>query len=1552
MIPAESNHDVAVIGMAARFPGAANIDQFWSNLECGVESITFFSDDELLSAGVDPQDVANPHYIKARGIIENIDLFDAEFFGFSPREARMMDPQQRIFLECCYEALNDAACVPEYRGGQIALYAGASKSTYVNYLSDVESERHEEQDPRISLGNDSSYLATRVSYKLNLKGPSFCVQTACSSSLVAIHLAYQSLLTGECDVALAGGVSIDAVQRKGYMYQAEGIASPDGHCRTFDARARGTVGGNGVGVVVLKRVADAIVDGDRIRAVIKGSAINNDGSRKIGYTAPSVYGQAEVISDALAMAEISADTVTYVEAHGTGTAVGDPIETTALTRAFREVTTRNGFCALGSVKTNIGHLDAAAGVAGFIKTVMAIERASLPASLHFEQANPLIDFEHSPFYVNTVLSAWKSEGGPRRAGVSSFGIGGTNAHVLLQEPPTVPSTTPSGGPQILVLSAKSEPALERATGDLAVYLASRPAASLSDIAFTLQVGREAFSHRRALICADVAEAAALLLAGDPACVYTGHIDDEPRALGFMFSGQGTQHVNMARDLYVTELAFRHHVDECCELLGPHLGLDLRDVLYPPLDRREQDVDRLAQTALAQPALFVVEYALAKLWETLGISPQMMIGHSIGEYVAACLAGVFSLPDALLLVATRGRLMQGVPKGTMLAVSLAETELNEFIRSPLSIAAVNAPNQCVVSGPVDAVAAEEQRLKHLGIACRRLPISHAFHSLMMEPIVQSFIDQVSTIQLHTPHIPYISNVTGTWITSAQATDPVYWGLHVRRPVRFAEGLREVVAHRGTVLLEIGPGQTLTALARKQVPHDLPSVFSSMRHSREELNDVVQLFDTLSKLWLAGLQPRWEGLYSRGTPHREPLPPYPFGRQSHWLPTVPPEPAPGKPVASEASKTDLGEWFYTPVWKQSLPVHMTVPMRSIRRSRYLIFMDDGGLGRAMAEQLRREGHDVVSVVTGDRFANFGDRSYALRVSREQDYRALITDLQTRGLMPSIIVHTWATGSPMPAGMDDSTLQAREHRAFYSLVFLTQALAAANVTDPLHLEVISSGVQQVTGQEMLSPHHALILGPCCVIGQEHPTMRCRSIDIELPPPCGQEEQTLVTELIREVSLGASEPVIAYRGLRRWIRSFVHIPLPAVDEGSINLKREGVYLITGGMGNIGLAIAEYLARSVQAKLVLIGRTAVPRDQWAHYLATDDLKAETSSAIRRLQAMENAGSDIMTFPVDVGDRAAMRGMIRRVHERFGRINGVIHSAGLIGDRAFSPITELDQRACEDQFRSKVWGTLVLEEILGGLDLDFCVMQSSISTVLGGVGLCAYAAANAFLDAHVQKLNWAGQRRWITVDWDGWRFQADAPEPGVGGSWTDTGIEPSEGVEALQRLLSIDGLSHTVVSTTNLDARLARWIEPISVKDIDEPVGIQPARATISNQQPSDNASHSPIEREIAATWSQLLGRQQVGVNDNFFALGGDSLLAIQLMARLQETFRVTLPVRSLFEAPSVAGLADAIAREMVGQHDETVEQLLRELDELTEEEVEAILEHGHGELTFEQPYE
>ncbi|WP_164013945.1 non-ribosomal peptide synthetase/type I polyketide synthase [Pyxidicoccus trucidator] len=871
-------NDIAIIGMAGRFPGAADVQAFWRNLCEGVESIARLKPELLEASPLAPESVrSHPDFVPAASVLEEGESFDAGFFGVSPREAKWMDPQQRVFLECAWAALEDAAYDPERYAGKISLYAGAGPSLHT--LSLLGQGQLDPASLFELMGTTGENLATKASFKLKLRGESLAVYTACSTGLVAVHMACQSLLLRQSDMAIAGAARLSLPQRSGYLFQDGMILSPDGHCRAFDAKAAGTVPGNGVTAVVLKPLEDALRDGDHVYAVIRGSALNNDGGLKVGYTAPSVEGQADVIGEALAYAGLEAGDIGYVEAHGTGTALGDPIEVAALTRAYRKQTDRKGYCGLGSVKTNIGHLDTAAGLAGLMKAALALHHEELPPSLNFERPNPAIDFANSPFFVVSERRPWPRGEVPRRAGVSSFGIGGTNAHAVLEEAPLPPPPAPSARPtQVVTLSARTATALAATARQLADWLEAASAdVALADVAFTRNAGRRAFEHRRAVVAKDRAELLARLRAPGKPQVLEDVAAARERRVAFLLPGQGAQSVGMGRELYAAEPAFREALDACLTGLGSQLETAVRAVLLPAPGTEAAARETLADPRFALPALFSVEYALARLWESYGVKPYALLGHSFGEYTAACLAGVMPLEDALALVTARGRLMSRLPPGSMTAVGGAEEVVRPLLTGGLALAAVNGEERCVVSGPTPEVEAMERELVSRGVGVLRLPAVHAFHSVAVEPLMEELKRVVSGLRLSPPQVPYVSSVTGTWIRAEEATDPAYWARQMRAPVRFGDGLEALKADGCTVFLEVGPDQALTALARLGLRGHGGRAVASLPRAGAKAGEHAALSEALGALWEQGLDVRWQDVYAHEERRRLSLPTYPFERQ---------------------------------------------------------------------------------------------------------------------------------------------------------------------------------------------------------------------------------------------------------------------------------------------------------------------------------------------------------------------------------------------------------------------------------------------------------------------------------------------------------------------------------------------------------------------------------------------------------------------------------------------------------------------------------------------------
>jgi acyl transferase domain-containing protein/thioesterase domain-containing protein len=1194
-----SDHDIAIVGLAGRFPRAETPARLWANVSAGQEGIALLHPDDLKAAGVAADALTDAAYVPAAAVLDGVDRFDAAFFGFSPRDAAILDPQHRHFLECAWEALEDAGYSPESFRGSIGVYAGCGMNSYFmfNLLTNQELVRSVGLFLLRHTGNDKDFLTTRVSYLLGLTGPSLGIQTACSTSLVAVHVACQQLLSRECDMALAGGVTIEIPHGVGYRYEEGEILSPDGHCRAFDAEARGTVFGSGVGIAVLRRLDDAIAAGDHIYAVIKGSAVNNDGNSKIGYLAPSVDGQAAAVSEALGVSGVSADQIDYVEAHGTGTPVGDPIEIAALTQAFRGGTARRGYCAIGSLKTNIGHLDTAAGIAGLIKTVKALEHKQLPPSLHFTRPNPAIDFASTPFFVNTVLRPWPAPAsGPRYAAVNSLGVGGTNAHVILAEAPAEAPPAARRPQQLLVLSARTPSALQSARQRLAAHLESHPDLDLADVAFTLQVGRRAFAHRWTTTAADAGEAVIKLQAAHQLDASAG---PSAPSLVYMFPGGGAQYPGMGRELYETEPAYREAMDRCFGLVQASGGPDLRTLMFP-----SDPTTAAARAALERPlasvlSVFITEYSLAALFESWGLRPSAFLGHSLGEYVAAHLAGVMSLADALAITKRRGEIFERLPAGAMVSVALSEADLQRRLPVGSAVAAANAPGEAVASGSIDAIAQLQRQLTTEGIDFQRVRIGVAAHSPVLDASLEDFRAFVSTLSLRPPVTPVMSCVTGAWAGPEMATAD-YWTRHLRGTVRFADAVRSIAAGAPACLFELGPGRALSSLAR-QMEAPLPS-FASMRHHSEAVSDVGAALSGVGALWTVGVDIDWAALHRDVRRRRVSLPTYSFESTRHWIEPGLRQPAAAPELLPRAS--DLAEWFWRPTWRMTAPASDA----SGAASAFLWLAHQDGRSRPYTDELRRRGHEVREIIVPVEV----DPCDAAAVGR------LLGDLEP-GQVPAVIVFD---------AFDPAT-------PFEPMLHVAQAAGRADWDVPVAVVAVTRGLAAIDGDSDGDPLQAVLLGPLGVLPREYPTLRAGAIDLPHGPPTA----AVVTAVADELLSPAPRRDVALRAHGRWVRDYE----PAIhDEGP--QVGAGVTLVTGAFGGLGRLVSRWLAERRGGRLLLLSRRR-PAD-------ADDL----------LQEMRDLGATPEILTADLANFDDLSAALADATQRCGRIEAVFHLAGRLDD--------------------------------------------------------------------------------------------------------------------------------------------------------------------------------------------------------------------------------------------------------------------------------------------------
>jgi acyl transferase domain-containing protein len=1524
--------DIAIVGLACRFPGARNAEEFWRNLAAGVESITPLSDDDILQSGAPKSHLTAPNYVKAAPVLDDPGAFDAAFFGFTPNEARTMDPQHRILLELAHEALEDAGCDTKRYPGRVGVFAGAAMNTYFMHAG-LNRNFAEDYIPTL-IFNDKDFLSTRLSYKLDLKGPSITVQTACSTSLVAVHLARQSLLSEESDIALAGAVSVRVPHRAGYFSDAGGVTSPDGHVRAFDAQANGTVFGSGGGIIVMKRLRDALADGDTIRAIIKGSAINNDGAEKAGYTAPSVNSQADAVIEALANADVDADSIGYIETHGSGTPVGDPIEIRALAKAFRASTQRSGFCAIGSVKTNIGHLDAAAGMAGLIKTVLALQHRQIPASLNYSRPNPEIDFAATPFFVNTRLAEWKA-GGPRRAGIMATGMGGTNAHVVLEEAQPVAPVPETRRPNLLVLSARTESALAASAEKLRAFLEGNPAVNLDDAAFTLQSGRRAMQHRRFVVAADRAATIAAL-AEKPARLSIARADEgAERPVVLLLPGVGDHYVGMGRELCANFPVFRSEVDRCAEILLPHLGCDIRDILWPKhrdwqksvtsqgLDLRkmlagntqppeDDDSRRLNQTALLQPALFTIEYALARLWSDLGVVPQAIAGHSMGEYVGACLAGVFSLDDALRLIVRRTQLVESLSPGSMLAVTLPEAELHALLPGALSLALINGPSLCIVAGPPEAVAEFSRTLTARGVIFRPVQNTHAFHSRLMDPIVGAFEAEVRKVRLSRPRLPFVSNVTGRWISDAEATDPAYWARHLNHTARFNDALRTVWQMDAPLLLEAGPGKTLGVLANQhpgKQSTEAPLAISSLRHHYDNQSDSEVLLNAIGRLWLAGAEIRWEKLPADRPRRKVPLPTYPFERQNFWI-----QPETHSPTSEPSTKavapgfSDIDQWFYVPSWERTIfPGDFQRPADA-QGVVWLIISRSEGHVASLGKCLEATGASVRFACLGQRFEHRADGSFEIDPASPDDYLRLFREIQSQRPAEIRVVHLGCIAAANDCHDQDL--------GFFSLLFIAQAIGGLNISISVTVGIISSQIHEVTGNEALKPQMATVLGACSVIPKEFPNITCFNVDLPDEQALSDLPCDLSLKILSEFNKPVCGEVIAFRGPHRWRRKFDQVPLAGKGLSSIpgRLRPRGVYLITGGTGGIGLAIAKYLAKTCQARLVLTKQSAFPaKAKWGDLAKAEGTPDSSAKIIRQLLELEHAGSEVDVFAAEVSDRDAMQRVFAETLLRHGAIHGIIHAAGIVQDGLIlGKIREIAERV----MAPKVRGCDVVYQLSKEAGSDFLALFSSTASVLGPAGQIDYSAANAYLDAFSHfAYRESGGPHMLAINWPGWRevgiLAEMVPAPGMQ-KWKEDAlskaISTEDGLEAFRRALD-SNLPQIIVSPTGLDSAIRESGMPADARFSK----IDPLKGASSTPKGSPGTLQPPLRPDqlrdcVVAVWQQVLGFDQVGPDESFFELGGHSLLLIQVHRELCRRLDRQISLLSLFQNPTPRTLAQHLS--------------------------------------------
>jgi len=1488
---ANNNDDIAVIGMACRFAGANDINEFWKLLAGGTEAITFFSNEELKQAGVPENVIGNNSYVKAAGVITDPEAMDVPLFGYTDNEALIMDPQARLFHECVWSAFEDAGYQPASYTGRVGVFAGASKNNKWEEFA----AGYEGTDPfTASLLSSKDNLASLISYKLNLRGPSINIYTACSTSLAAVHEACSSLKAGNCEMAVCGGVNL-ALPFIGGSISGEGsVFSNDGHCRPFSADGSGTVAGKGAGVVILKPLKTALADNDNIYAVIKKSAVNNDGYNKAGYTAPGIDGQAELFESIYNTEGIQPESISYIETHGTGTELGDMVEFESLKKTF--VSAAPGSIALGSVKSNIGHTDTAAGIASLIKTILMLKNKTIVPTLHYTEANRKIDFSGTPFYIENKVRLWKQAAGKRRAGVSSFGIGGTNAHVVLEEySETNERARKNNSLQIIPVSAFSDSAFSENIKALKNYVSEHDSIDINDIAFTLQNGRKAFQYRNAFVCSDIKDLLTALENNSYNKVLSG------TKIGFMFPGQGTQYINMGRDLYESQPEFRKWFDICDELFRKFdPAINIHSVIYPQNDRESKTF--IQETVSAHCSLFVFEFSLAKMLISFGIVPSFVTGHSLGEYTASCLAGILSPEDAVRLVIARGKL-SGKVKGRMLsAVSNKETitELVNIFNShgnEVTIAAINSDIHFIISGTEDSINNLHSFLESESIESRILHIDFPSHSPLMSGAVNELDIVLDSITHNEAEIPVLRNLDCRFTDKGEILPKSYWKEHLLNPVRFSEGISGLASDSNPLLLiEAGPGSVLSTFIKNiSAAENKFTAVNVIPHPKEETEFNRYFYEKIAVLWCLGVPLNWNNIIENKPGRRTSLPTYRFDKIIYSTDRL---------LRKETDIRPAG-WYYIKQWKQSPAPEVTIKPND----KLLIFAGNDELTSLI--KAKYADNNVKIVNTGDCFSQMADKPYCINPAAEEDYFTLFEQLVKEGFVPDKVLHTIASGTNK-SELNYEELINRQSVSFMSLIYIAKA-ASANSIENLSIAVVTGSLSDITGTEEINTTDSPLLSAVKVIPQEYAGFKtiCIELDYDIRHNnLNYYADAVYRELNYELSDETGSQHIAYRNKKRWSPWLENKGMSVSIGTKPVFKKNGVYIVTGGAGNVGSVISSYLSEKYQPVLIITGRTKLPESPEPKDVIPG---SSQDKIISRLKIFENAGAAVHYISADVSEINEMEKAFKYALDNYGHIDGIIHNAAATDDSSISvPLNRLTINSLERQFSVKVKGLLNIAELSKKYNPGTVIVSSSVSSLLGGIGFAAYSAANTVVESFVTHKNKEGNIRWFALVWDGWFFEDYLSSMYEGPR--NTAITSEDGIKILSETDYDFGFDSVIISKRNLNSEIKKWLGNLykdthTEKETNKRYKDRPFLLT-AYKKPADK-----IQQAVCEIWEEFFGISGIGINDHFFELGGDSLKATSVISVIHKKLGVKIPLAEFLKTPTIKNISVLVGQKAVEKY-------------------------------------